>query len=267
MPEPLPYPERLGRWPAVAGIVFFGVCELCWAGGREPQTLALLGLAYLVAALVGMSLYGVEPWTRHADPFGAYFSLFARLAPLTRRDGRAVRARRRAPARSASTPCRARPRCCSRRSASPRSTAAARAALQRRRAAPAGLLREPGREQGHGARAGVRRRPRVHGAVRLGDLLGRDRRDEPARAAAADDAHRARALAGAHARADRRRLRRRALLLAARLQRPGPLAPRLGPAGGRQRPVRRRRLAASTTPSSPRRRSGTSRSPRSSSAT
>jgi hypothetical protein len=87
LPEPLPYPERLGRWPAAAGILFFGVCELCWAGGREPQTLAILALLYLVASLVGMSLYGVEPWSRNADPFGVYFSLFARLAPLTRRDG------------------------------------------------------------------------------------------------------------------------------------------------------------------------------------
>ena len=87
LPELLPYPDRLGQWPAAAGIVFFGVCELCWAGGREPMTLALLGLGYLVTALVGMSLYGVEPWTRNADPFGAYFSLFARLAPFVRRDG------------------------------------------------------------------------------------------------------------------------------------------------------------------------------------
>ena len=120
-----PIPSALGRWPAAAGIVFFGVCELCWAGGREPQTLALLGLAYLVVALVGMSLYGVEPWTRHADPFGAYFSLFALLAPLVApRRACSTRACR-APARSGSTPCRARPRCCSRRSASPRSTAPA----------------------------------------------------------------------------------------------------------------------------------------------
>ena len=87
LPEPLPYPERLGRWPAAAGIAFFGVCELAWGAGREPQTVAILALAYLVVALVGMSLYGVEPWTRNADPFGAYFSLFARLSPLTRRDG------------------------------------------------------------------------------------------------------------------------------------------------------------------------------------
>ena len=28
LPEPLPYPERLGNWPAVAGIFGFIVCEL-----------------------------------------------------------------------------------------------------------------------------------------------------------------------------------------------------------------------------------------------
>jgi hypothetical protein len=87
MPEPLSYPERVGRWPAAAGIVFFGICELCWAGGKVPQTLSILGLAYLVTALVGMSLYGVEQWSRNADPFGNYFGLFARLAPVFRRDG------------------------------------------------------------------------------------------------------------------------------------------------------------------------------------
>ena len=27
-------------------------------------------LVYFVAMLVGMSLYGVEPWTRNADAFG-----------------------------------------------------------------------------------------------------------------------------------------------------------------------------------------------------
>ena len=37
----------------MAGILFFGVCELCWAAGREPQTLAILGLLYLVASSWG----------------------------------------------------------------------------------------------------------------------------------------------------------------------------------------------------------------------
>ena len=85
--EPLDYPQRLGRRPAAAGILFFGFVELCWAAGREPRTLAILALLYAVVAFVGMSLYGVEPWTRNADPFGVYFGLFASLAPVTRRDG------------------------------------------------------------------------------------------------------------------------------------------------------------------------------------
>jgi hypothetical protein len=91
MPEPLPYPERLGHWPAAAGLVGFGICELCWATAREPRPLAILMLAYFAVQLVGMSLYGVEPWTRRADAFGVWFSMVARLSPLGRRaDGRLV---------------------------------------------------------------------------------------------------------------------------------------------------------------------------------
>jgi hypothetical protein len=86
-PEPLAYPARLGRWPAALGIIGFGICELCWATAREPGPLAALMLGYVVVMLVGMSLYGVEAWTRNADPFGVYFGFFASLAPLTRRDG------------------------------------------------------------------------------------------------------------------------------------------------------------------------------------
>jgi hypothetical protein len=86
-PEPLAYPARLGRWPAAVGIVGFGICELCWGTAKEPGPLAALMLAYVVVMFVGMSLYGVEAWTRNADPLGVYFSCFASLAPLTRRDG------------------------------------------------------------------------------------------------------------------------------------------------------------------------------------
>jgi hypothetical protein len=91
LPEPLEYPRRLGHWPAVAGLIAFAICELCWAAGRDPQPLALLMLIYLAVQLFGMSLYGVEPWTRRADAFGVWFGLLARLAPLGRRaDGRLV---------------------------------------------------------------------------------------------------------------------------------------------------------------------------------
>jgi hypothetical protein len=87
MPAPLEYPARLGRWPAAAGVVAFGICELCWGTAQEPAPLAVLMLLYVVAMLVGMTLYGVEPWTRDADAFGVYFGMFAALAPLVRRDG------------------------------------------------------------------------------------------------------------------------------------------------------------------------------------
>ena len=91
LPEPLEYPKRLGHWPAVAGLIAFAICELCWAAGRDPQPLALLMLIYLAIQLFGMSLYGVEPWVRHGDAFGVWFGLLARLAPLARRaDGRLV---------------------------------------------------------------------------------------------------------------------------------------------------------------------------------
>jgi hypothetical protein len=87
LPAALTYPERLGRWPAAAGVIGFGICELCWGTAREPAPLAVIMLAYVVVMLVGMSLYGVEAWSRNADPFGVYFGLFASLAPITRRDG------------------------------------------------------------------------------------------------------------------------------------------------------------------------------------
>ena len=91
MPEPLPYPERLGHWPAALGIVAFAICELCWAAAADPGPLAVLMLVYLAIQLVGMSLYGVEAWTRRGDAFGVWFGLIARLAPLGRRaDGRLV---------------------------------------------------------------------------------------------------------------------------------------------------------------------------------
>jgi hypothetical protein len=91
LPEPLPYPERLGNWPAVAGIFGFIVCELCWAAAKDPGPLAIIMLAYLAIQLVGMSLYGVEAWTRNGDGFGVWFGLLSRIAPFGRRaDGRLV---------------------------------------------------------------------------------------------------------------------------------------------------------------------------------
>jgi len=85
--EPMRYPSRLGRWPAVVGLFGFAWLELVYVQHDRPSTLAALALAYAVAQLVGMSLYGIDTWTDRGDAFGVYFNLFARLSPLHWRRG------------------------------------------------------------------------------------------------------------------------------------------------------------------------------------
>jgi hypothetical protein len=81
-PAPLTYPTWLGRWPAVLGILLFAWVELVYVNRDDPSTLAILALLYAAVQLVGMSLYGIDPWTRNADGFAVYFRLFSMLSPL-----------------------------------------------------------------------------------------------------------------------------------------------------------------------------------------
>ncbi|MDX6715256.1 MAG: hypothetical protein QOH30_1814 [Baekduia sp.] len=85
-PEPLAYPARLGRWPAVIGVLIFAWVELVYANKDDPSQLAVMALAYAAVQLVGMSLYGVQAWSTRGDAFGVYFGMFARISPLHWRD-------------------------------------------------------------------------------------------------------------------------------------------------------------------------------------
>jgi hypothetical protein len=80
-----PYPRRLGHWPAVAGIAAFAWLELIYPLHSEPTVVATAALVYTAVQLVGMSLFGVDEWTRRGDAFAVYFGLIARLAPIARR--------------------------------------------------------------------------------------------------------------------------------------------------------------------------------------
>ena len=84
-PEPLPYPERLGRWPAAAGLLAFAWLELVSSTGDRPGSLAVATLIYSAATWLGMALYGVEAWTARAEAFSVYFNLFSRLSVIERR--------------------------------------------------------------------------------------------------------------------------------------------------------------------------------------
>jgi hypothetical protein len=79
---PLRYPDWLGRWPVVAGLVCFGWLELVYHDHDNPVLLASLSLAYFALMMLGMALFGIDEWSERGDAFGGYFSLFARLSSV-----------------------------------------------------------------------------------------------------------------------------------------------------------------------------------------
>ena len=88
LPAPLPYPERLGRWPAALGLLLFAWLELVSPNGDLPRTLALATLVYSALTWVAMAMYGVETWTSRGEAFSVYFNLYARLSVWERRGRR-----------------------------------------------------------------------------------------------------------------------------------------------------------------------------------
>jgi hypothetical protein len=88
LPEPMPYPAKLGRWPAVVTIMGFAWLELVYVNRDDPSILAALSLGYAAVPLVGMSLYGIEAWSTRADGFGVAFELYSRLSPVHWEQGR-----------------------------------------------------------------------------------------------------------------------------------------------------------------------------------
>lgn len=98
-PAPLTYPERLGRWPAVIGLLAFLFLYLIWgqsgfsASGLTPREVGIATLVYSAYTVVAMALFGVDKWIERGETFSVYFGMFATLSPLAARDGRIVRRR------------------------------------------------------------------------------------------------------------------------------------------------------------------------------
>jgi len=76
------YPAALGRWPAVALVLFWSWCELVWDPAKRPLVLASMLAAYVVVTLVGSALYGARAWLDNVEVFTVLARTFARLAPL-----------------------------------------------------------------------------------------------------------------------------------------------------------------------------------------
>jgi hypothetical protein len=92
-PAPFSYPDWLGRWPAVLGVLLFVWIELIAGGGASPtpHKIAVATVIYTAVTFVCMALVGVEEWIGRGEAFNAYFGMFSRLAPLEARNGRVGR--------------------------------------------------------------------------------------------------------------------------------------------------------------------------------
>ncbi|MGH2984264.1 MAG: fenitrothion hydrolase, partial [Solirubrobacterales bacterium] len=94
-PSPFRYPQRLGRWPAVAGVIGFIWLELIRGAGvaPDPGDVATATIVYSAITFVCMALFGVEEWIERGEAFSAYFGMFSRLSVFEVRDGRLGRRR------------------------------------------------------------------------------------------------------------------------------------------------------------------------------
>jgi hypothetical protein len=92
-PAPFTYPERLGRWPAVLGVLLFVWLELIAGGGASPSPhrIAVATVIYSGVTFVCMGLFGVEGWISRGEAFNAYFGMFSQLAPFEAREERVGR--------------------------------------------------------------------------------------------------------------------------------------------------------------------------------
>lgn len=83
----LPYPERLGVWPAVALLLAFSWIELVYPSPAVPSHIACLAVGYSILTLAGMLAFGCDTWLKHGEVFTLVFGTFARFAPIEASDG------------------------------------------------------------------------------------------------------------------------------------------------------------------------------------
>ncbi|WP_435069356.1 hypothetical protein [Haloplanus sp. C73] len=83
-----PYPDRLGAWPSVAGLLLLVWIEVMTPLADDPRLLATVLVAYTGVTLAGTVVVGEEAWFDRVDPLARAFRLYGYLAPLTVESGR-----------------------------------------------------------------------------------------------------------------------------------------------------------------------------------
>ncbi|MFC7130600.1 hypothetical protein [Haloferax chudinovii] len=82
------YPEELGRWPAVGGLLLLVWVEVIFPVSTVPTVLSIAILGYSAVTIAGAVLFGPDAWFENVDPISVLFRFFGAVAPVKRRDGK-----------------------------------------------------------------------------------------------------------------------------------------------------------------------------------
>jgi hypothetical protein len=83
-----PYPDRLGAWPSVAGLLLLVWVEVMTPIADDPRLLSAVLVAYTAVTLAGSVIVGVDDWFGEVDPVARVFRFYGSLAPVGVVDGR-----------------------------------------------------------------------------------------------------------------------------------------------------------------------------------
>lgn len=78
------YPDRLGTWPAVVGLLALVYLEVVTPLADDPRLLTGVVVGYLVGSVTGSVVFGVDDWFRNADPLSRLLAAYGHVAPVTR---------------------------------------------------------------------------------------------------------------------------------------------------------------------------------------
>ena len=78
------YPDRVGSWPAVAGLLVLVWVEVVSPLADQPRLLASVVAGYAAVTLAGALVFGPDDWFARADPVERVFRYYGRFAPIGR---------------------------------------------------------------------------------------------------------------------------------------------------------------------------------------
>jgi hypothetical protein len=80
------YPDRLGVWPSVVGLLGLVWLEVVSPVATDPGLLVAVVALYTAITVAGVLAVGAGPWFAKVDPIARVFDLYGRLAPVHRTD-------------------------------------------------------------------------------------------------------------------------------------------------------------------------------------